>query len=407
MRFLFYSADSYGLGHVNRTLNLAGTLLQGFPRASALLVTGAPRAHYFDYPSRCDYLKLPSVTKDAGGAYVSRDLDMSLQETVRLRSRLIQDAAESFRAEVLLVDHAPLGMCGEILTTLQHLGPDAAGNRRTLRVLGLRDVIDEPEAVRASWRTDGAIEALRHCYDRILVYGQQSFFDPIRAYDIPADVARKVTFVGYIPRTAGPVDVSSLRRRYAPRTGRLVLVILGGGGDGNVLLRNVLEGYSTLGTRPPFEILAITGPLMSPRKRERFAQQASELPGVSLEEYSHDLPALMRAASFVVSMGGYNSVCELACAGARALIVPRTFPRKEQLLRARVLEARGVARCLPPDEATPELLIDEITRGLDSTAPAPGWGLEFTGLERTADVMKLLLSDPPTYAEGASREVSL
>src|SRR5262249_38388611 len=47
MRILFYSPDSYGLGHVSRTLAIASRLIRDFPAATALVLTGAPRAHYF------------------------------------------------------------------------------------------------------------------------------------------------------------------------------------------------------------------------------------------------------------------------------------------------------------------------------------------------------------------------
>jgi len=41
MRFLFYSHDSYGLGHIRRTTVIAERLLRKFPAPSALVVTGS------------------------------------------------------------------------------------------------------------------------------------------------------------------------------------------------------------------------------------------------------------------------------------------------------------------------------------------------------------------------------
>jgi len=381
MRIMLYSPDSYGLGHVRRSLSVAEALLADRPRTSVRLVTGAPRAHYFDYPSRCDYLRLPIVTKDEGGRYVGTDDDLSLHETVQLRSRLIQEAAESFHSDLLLVDHAPLGLCREILPTLRRLG---RGRSAALRILGMRDVIDEPAVVRAAWKKDGVLDVLRDCYDRILVYGQRDLFDPVREYAIPPEISCKLDFVGYIPRQGGTADLAELHRRFAPRTGRLVLLTLGGGGDGNGLLRVFLDAYEKLGPGPPFEVLAVTGPLMSPGKRAKFRALARNLPGFRLMEYAPNVPELMQAADFVVSMGGYNTICELASAGARSLIVPRIFPRKEQLVRARLLAARGVARYLRPDELDSATLIREILDGFERERPRPGWGLEFTGLDKTS-----------------------
>ena len=75
------------------------------------------------------------------------------------------------------------------------------------------------------------------------------------------------------------------------------------------------------------------------------------------------------------------------------MIVPRTFPRKEQLVRARLLAERGVVACLPPDRATPRTLLDEIVAGLIRPRPSRGWGLRFTGLENTAVAVKKLMAD--------------
>jgi len=396
MRTLLYSPDSYGLGHVRRSLSLATRLSSEFDGAVARVLTGAPRAHYFRYPDGCDYMKLPSITKDEGGRYVSQDRDVALEDTVDLRDRLIREAADCFRPDLFLVDHSPLGLCGEVRSTLERLG---SGPRRALRILGMRDVIDERTAVRKVWARDGVIEVLRELYDLILIYGQRDLFDPVAQYAIPPDVARKMRFVGYIPRNgAVNADHCEIRSRLAPRTGRLVLVTVGGGGDGDRLLRRFLRGYEQLGDSAPFEALAVTGPLMSDRKRDQFKAWAERLDGLDVVDYSPHLPELIEASSFVVSMGGYNTVCELASAGARALIVPRCFPRHEQLVRARLLAERGVARYLHPEAAEPSALIREVLEGLERPRPVRGWGLDFNGLNRASRALRRLADGPSPCA---------
>jgi len=378
MRFLFYSHDSYGLGHIRRTTVIAKRLIRSFPAPSALVVTGSPRAHYFRYPPHCDYLKLPSVTKGPDGQYVSRDIEMSITETVALRGRLIRAAAESFRPDVFFADHTPGGLNGEILPALNALMrlPEAP-----VRVIGLRDVIDEPEAVKRAWDAEGTVDVLRRYYNLILVYGQREVFDPAREYELPDDLAARIRFVGYIGRNSSTASPEKIRERFAPRTGLLVAVTAGGGGDGNSLMNSFLEGYERLGSRPPFETLLITGPLMSPRKRKRILARVKKLEGASVLEFFEDIPGICHSADFVIAMGGYNTICELAYAGASALIVPRTSPRREQLLRAQRLAERGVVRLLLPEAALPDTLIREVFEGLGRPRPPRRWGLEFSGLE--------------------------
>ena len=138
------------------------------------------------------------------------------------------------------------------------LVPAAPGARRAQTFVYVHD--GGGSILGFAWAKDGTIEVLRRDYDRILVYGRREVFDPIDAYGIPEDVAEKMRFVGYIPRL-GRFDPEPLRKRFAPRTGRWVLVALGGGGDGDVLLKKFLEGYRSAGARPPFEVVAVTGPL--------------------------------------------------------------------------------------------------------------------------------------------------
>ena len=56
---------------------------------------------------------------------------------------------------------------------------------------------------------------------------------------------------------------------------------------------------------------------------------------------------LVERALGVVAMGGYNTFCEIMSFGKPSLIVPRTRPRREQLLRAKRAEALGLVRVLP------------------------------------------------------------
>lgn len=398
MRILLYSPDSYGLGHVRRSISIAGAVLGRMRGSTALLLTGAPRAHYFDYPEGCDYVKLPSMTKNDAGLYVSRELDLPGERTVQLREGLIRLSAREFAPDVVVVDHAPLGLAGEILPTLRRVKRD---NPRAVRVLGMRDVIDDPATVRAAWKRDGVIDVLRECYDLIVVYGQREIFDPVSEYGIPDDIAAKVSFVGYIDRTPPAIDADAVRAVYAARTGKLIVVTLGGGGDGNLMLRAFLEGFRSLGERPPFEVVAVTGPLMSPGKRERFRGLAETIPQVTLLDYTAEMPRLIAAADFVVSMGGYNTICELAGAGARALIVPRTFPRQEQLIRARMLAERKVVEYLAPDELNPASLMKSVSTGVESPKPPVGWGLRFDGLSLTAQMLEQRLCPAAARPEPA------
>src|SRR5438034_7089698 len=75
---MYYSHDTYGLGHLRRTLALARYLRLRTPSLSQLIVTGSPVPHYFSFPDGADYVKLPSVVKVGADDYVPRSLGVPL-----------------------------------------------------------------------------------------------------------------------------------------------------------------------------------------------------------------------------------------------------------------------------------------------------------------------------------------
>src|SRR5262249_5168692 len=144
-----------------------------------------------------------------------------------------------------------------------------------------------------------------------------------------------------------------VRRSLGLQAEPLVVVHVGGGGDGAALIDAYLRAVKFL----PRDVhsLVVTGPLMAQTDRQNLHRQASALP-VTLIEYHEDLATCIAAADLSVSMGGYNTVCEILSTGTRALVVPRKFPRQEQYIRAQRLAARGLIDVLLPTEVTPERL---------------------------------------------------
>jgi predicted glycosyltransferase len=104
-------------------------------------------------------------------------------------------------------------------------------------------------------------------------------------------------------------------------------------------------------------------------------------------------------AAAVVSMGGYNSVCELLSAGRPTLVVPRTTPRREQLVRAEGLAPHTALDHVLPEHATPAVLAAWLDRAVRRAATPHD--LDLDGLGRLARLVDDLLA--PTLAEETSR----
>ncbi len=395
LRILLYSHDSYGLGHIRRNLAIAEEIGAEFPEASTLLLAGNPRSHSFRMPPRLDYVKIPSVTKGSEGGYRSRSLSLSISEITRLRESIILETVRGFHPDVVLVDHAPLGMRGELKAALRALRRERPATRV---VLGLRDIIDDEETVLADWARDGVWPMIEECYDRILVYGAPEVFDPRVRYRFPKSVAEKTRFTGYVYRNGVVADPAPIRSTAAARTGKLVVVTLGGGGDGHRIVRKYLSaiaGYPH-GT-VPFDSLVVTGPLMSDKKRDALKAASTErgLP-VTFLDFAPNILDYFAAADAIVCMAGYNTLCEVAALGKPAVVVPREHPRLEQSIRARRFADLGHCRAIEPARlsghairhALEEMILSPHSGDGSSLPAAP---LDFDGLERTAAEIRDLL----------------
>ena len=380
---MFYSHDTYGLGHLRRTLALAHSL-RSRRRLSQLIATGSPFAHSFRLPAGADYVKLPSVVKVGRDEYASRHLAMPFRAISGLRREMLLDVARYVRPGLLLVDNVPGGLKGELIPTLRYLKSISCH-----LVLGLRDVIDEPELVRRAWARDGSYELLEHVYDRILVYGERAVCDVPAEYGFPSEAVEKTRFVGYLGRAREGRTREEVRSSLGIGLGRLALVMAGGGEDGYELLQTALDAIELRRHDPSFEWMLLGGPLLPDRHRRRLLAGVRGR-SVVYSDFVEDVEGYLQAADVVVSMGGYNSVCELLSLGTPALIIPRVWPRREQLIRARALSELGIVRWLDPSELSPERLLREMGRVLDDP-PRPE-RLPMNGLAAAADAVDELLS---------------
>ena len=83
-----------------------------------------------------------------------------------------------------------------------------------------------------------------------------------------------------------------------------------------------------------FPLVMILGPFMAAEEREEIRERARRLAGITVLDFESQIEAIMLRARAIVSMGGYNTFCEILSFDKRALLVPRSRPRREQHIRA-------------------------------------------------------------------------
>lgn len=350
LHIALYSHDTVGLGHTRRNLLLAQALTDAYPNASVLMLTGAATLGRFHAPPRVDFLTLPSLTKGEDG-YEARTLDVSLKQLVKMRSRAIHAALKAFKPDVFIVDNVPKGATGELERALSKLRKKG----RTRCVLGLRDILDDPEAVRKEWAKAKNEATIAAYFDEIWVYGDKNVCDQARDYGFSAKTAAKLRYVGCFDqraRLAAQPPLAELPEGVQPELGKLVLAQVGGGQDGAPLAQAFAR------TRLPegFYGVLVTGPYMPAALRDELEVLAAENPKLTLLTFVKEPTRLLGHADRVIAMGGYNTTFEVLSFGKPLLAVPRVEPRLEQLVRAEQLQRLGLLDVLHPSELTPAAL---------------------------------------------------
>lgn len=367
-RILLYSHDTFGLGHIRRSRTLANAITAADENSTALILTGSPVAGRFTFPERVDHIRLPGVTKMTDGSYMSETLGMEIDATTALRSGLIKATIKQFDPDLVIVDKEPTGFRGELVSSLKWLKIHRPNSQI---VLGLRDVLDDPELLSKEWDRKGALTATEEFYDEIWVYGLKSIYDPIAGLTLSENSKKHMHWTGYLRREnfdkPGPLETP------------YVLVTPGGGGDGASMVDHVLSAYEEDPNLSP-DALLVYGPFLTGETRAIFENRVAKLNGrVRTVGFDSHMETLMANAIGVVAMGGYNTFCEILSFDKPAIIVPRTKPRLEQYIRAKRAEDLGLLRMIHKErDGDGASVMSDAIRNLPNQKPPSA--VQITGL---------------------------
>jgi predicted glycosyltransferase len=389
VRVALYSHDTMGLGHMRRNLLIAQTLMRSPTPPVILMLSGAREAGSLPLPPGVDCFTLPALTKDREGRCRPRDLDLTMPQMIDLRSKALASMLAAFEPDVLIVDKVPRGASRELELSLLTL--KTCGQTRT--VLGLRDVLDDPETVRREWRESESDEAISSYYDAVWVYGDPALYDPVREYGFSAEVASKVRYTGYLDqalRISDPAPDDDPAEALGLPRGRLILCQVGGGQDGAGLAEAFVKADLPAHTSG----VILTGPYLPCDVKARLRAIASAKPRLRVLEFVSEPIRLLHRADRVIAMGGYNTVCEILSFQKPALIVPRIHPRREQWIRAERLRACGLLDLLHPEELTAGALTRWMERDL-APPPSVRGRFNWNGLANLHRFLNDLIAAPP------------
>jgi predicted glycosyltransferase len=130
---------------------------------------------------------------------------------------------------------------------------------------------------------------------------------------------------------------------------------------------------------------------MPERVRRRLKRSQATRPDLTVLEFEDRMEPLLDRSDRLVSMGGYNTLCEALAHGKPTLVVPRVRPRTEQLIRAERLQELGLVQMLHPDQATPDAISEWLSRDIPPPPPAREV-IDFHGTRRIPALLTSLLN---------------
>ncbi len=368
-KILIYSHDSFGLGHLRRCRAIAQSLVGDFSTLSVLILSGSPIIGSFEFRSRVDFVRIPGVIKLRNGEYTPLSLHINIDQTLAIRSSIIEHTAEVFDPDIFIVDKEPTGLRGEVLGTLE-----ALKKTDTRLVLGLRDVMDDPETLTEEWDRKNVYPALENLYDEIWVYGPEGICNPLDGMDMSPKIKDKLRYTGYLRRSL-PKSAEDQPAPAPFEEEPYILVTPGGGGDGVEMVDWVMRAYEAR-QRPLFPALIVLGPFMPAAAAADFTERAEHLRDVEVLRFTPQIEPYLANATAIVGMGGYNTFCEILSFDKPTLMVPRVVPRREQAIRAERAEQSNLLKVLPIERYPDVDLMADALSELPQMAPPSTAGVD-------------------------------
>ena len=376
---LFYCQHAMGMGHLVRSLALAGALSQSF---RVVLLNGGELPSCLSLPRAVEIINLPPL-RLTDGQLVSCDNRYSVVQAQDARLDQILSVFRRLSPEVLLIELYPFGRKKfefELLPLLEEAKTQHFF--APLIVCSLRDILVSGRSNQQTYEERIVFTANRW-FDAILVHSDPSFARLEESFHPRTRISPSVHHTGFV-----------VGNRQKPRRDRLrngpIVVSAGGGHYGFQLLSSVIEAHALLSEIEPLTMKVVAGPFLPEAQWNDLRVATDRQRGVTLVRSVPDLYSELSQARASISQCGYNTAMEIIQAQIAALVVPFSEGREdEQLKRARRLEALGAMRVLEQKEMTPKRLVEEI-RNLIDFQPHTAH-LDFEGARRSTEILYGLL----------------
>jgi predicted glycosyltransferase len=374
-RLLFYCQHSLGLGHLARSLALAGGLADRF---DVVLLNGGRLPAGTRAPDGVSIVNLPPLGHDAQRGLVSHDPKLSsAQAQVKRRDRILRTFAELV-PQVVVIELYPFGRKKfefELLPLLDAIV--SLGSQRPTTVCSLRDIL-----------VNGRDNQVRH--DDRASRRANAFFDAILVHSDPTFARLDDTFKPETPLTIPVYYTGFVAPPRVPKRGRhrqqRLIVSAGGGMVGEPLFRAAVRVHRDLIARTGLSTTVVAGPFLPARTWRWLQREATRSPALTVLRQVPDLAQEMGDSAVSLSQGGYNTTMDILRSGTPSVVVPYAEGNEdEQQRRTARLAALGAVRVVSSTELSGDRLLDELCAAV-RFRPSPVT-FDLTGVSTSARIV--------------------
>lgn len=337
MRVALYWHNGRSLGHTAESAKIAHAIAAADPTVGLAGITGAYNGLDL-LPPELDVCKLPAFSKydHTSGWGLHGRQGLSGERLFRARGELIDVYLRHLQPDVLLVNHYPAGVEGELRTALRR---PPSGRR----ILTLRGVLYDRQETAERYFSSAAAEWIATTFDAIHVHTDPEIVRLDDLYEVPDALRARIRYTGYLAARPGHSRDRERSILGIPADQRLLVASMGGG-QGAMPIWDALLNALEESPRSFDRAVLVPGPYLEPADAQAVRQRAAQLPSIEVRAYEPRLAAWMHAADVFVGAAGSSMLGEIVAAGANAVVVPRQVRDTEQQTHAGLLRARGLIR---------------------------------------------------------------
>ena len=347
LRILFHVQHLSGVGHFMRSLAIARHLAV---HHDVWLTQGGipvPTAH----GGRIRLLPLPGLRR-SGSMLVPVDHGADPAGIWHERRQRVAQTIDGIRPDIVIVEHYPFSkweLGGEIEFLLRHA---LERNPAVKRVCSVRDIPLQTrhEQCTPAAYTDTVLTRLHGQFDALMVHGDENLCRLDDAFGAFGSIRIPVCHTGMVCQCPGEdVEISDGDCAPPPIDGPFAIASIGGGNDLAALLTRLAAHWRDIRERAgisEWKLVMFDG-LTGAGSALQEAVRRDE--SILLRPFSPDYLSWFECAGLSISCAGYNTCANLMRTATPALLVPNTG-MSDQVRRARLMHARGLAEMLLPDD---------------------------------------------------------